>query len=54
MTAAFAIRELPAAEFARIWPIGSGKDSRSWAGLPGAFRHAVHGPTDVYVMHRHL
>ena len=22
--------------------------------VPGAFRHAVHGPTDIYVMHRHL
>jgi ribosomal protein S18 acetylase RimI-like enzyme len=22
--------------------------------VPGAFRHAVHGPTDVYVMHREL
>nr|WP_233171568.1 GNAT family N-acetyltransferase [Dyella sp. ASV21] len=22
--------------------------------VPGAFRHATHGPTDVYVMHRHL
>lgn len=22
--------------------------------VPGAFRHAAHGPTDVYVMHRHL
>ena len=22
--------------------------------VPGAFRHAVHGPTDVYVMHRDL
>ena len=22
--------------------------------VPGAFRHAVHGPTDVYVMHRSL
>ncbi|MDI3262330.1 MAG: GNAT family N-acetyltransferase [Fulvimonas sp.] len=22
--------------------------------VPGAFRHAVHGPTDVYVMHRYL
>jgi ribosomal protein S18 acetylase RimI-like enzyme len=22
--------------------------------VPGAFRHADHGPTDVYVMHRHL
>lgn len=22
--------------------------------VPGAFRHSAHGPTDVYVMHRHL
>jgi len=22
--------------------------------VPGAFRHAAHGPTDVFVMHRHL
>ncbi|HUA80833.1 MAG TPA: GNAT family N-acetyltransferase [Dyella sp.] len=22
--------------------------------VPGAFRHAVHGPTDIYVMHRYL
>lgn len=22
--------------------------------VPGAFRHALHGPTDVYVMHREL
>jgi ribosomal protein S18 acetylase RimI-like enzyme len=22
--------------------------------VPGAFRHAVHGPTDIHVMHRHL
>ena len=22
--------------------------------VPGAFRHAAHGPTDIYVMHRHL
>jgi ribosomal protein S18 acetylase RimI-like enzyme len=22
--------------------------------VPGAFRHLAHGPTDVYVMHRHL
>jgi ribosomal protein S18 acetylase RimI-like enzyme len=22
--------------------------------VPGAFRHVAHGPTDVYVMHRHL
>ncbi len=22
--------------------------------VPGAFRHAVHGPTDIYVMHQQL
>lgn len=22
--------------------------------VPAAFRHAIHGPTDIYVMHRHL
>jgi ribosomal protein S18 acetylase RimI-like enzyme len=22
--------------------------------VPGAFRHAIHGPTDIYVMHRYL